>query len=343
MFDYRLRHRAPTAGVDIERHSLTAADGARWISPGITRPARAPGSAALYLHGGGMIFGLEHIGALYDLAVRDYVATSGVPMLVVDYRVAPEHPDPTPVEDCYAALRWLAEHAQTLGVDPARIAVMGDSAGGGLAAGVCLLARDRGGPARRAAAADLSDARRPARDARSTAVAVPDLDLRRQHHRLGRLLGDLAGSDEVSPYAAPARADDLAGLPDTYIDVGDLDIFRDEDITYARRLSDAGVPTELHVYPGCPHAFEALAREADVSQRAIADRVRRLRLLYGLALDDGLDPLQRLAHVADVAAPAQLAAEHTENSFIVERVVEPERLGDVGAAVRRCRAGSASC
>jgi acetyl esterase/lipase len=91
------------------------------------------------------------------------------------------------------------------------------------------------------------------------------------------LLGEAAGADTVSPYAAPARATDLTGLPPTYIDVGDLDIFRDEDIDYARRLSDAGVPTELHLHPGCPHAFEALARRADVSQRAISDRVRRLR------------------------------------------------------------------
>ena len=87
------------------------------------------------------------------------------------------------------------------------------------------------------------------------------------------------GGDDVSPYAAPARTEDLTGLPDTYVDVGDLDIFRDEDITYARRLSDAGVPTELHLDPGCPHAFEALAFGADVSQRAITDRIRRLRAL----------------------------------------------------------------
>ena len=83
----------------------------------------------------------------------------------------------------------------------------------------------------------------------------------------------------MSPYAAPARADDLSGLPPTYLDVGDLDIFRDEDITYARRLSDGGVATELHLHPGCPHAFEALALGADVSRRAIDDRIRRLRAL----------------------------------------------------------------
>jgi acetyl esterase/lipase len=95
----------------------------------------------------------------------------------------------------------------------------------------------------------------------------------------GALLGDDAGGAAVSPYAAPARADDLAGLPDTFIDVGDLDIFRDEDITFAQRLSAAGVPTELHLHPGCPHAFEGLAPDAAVSQRAITDRVRRLRTL----------------------------------------------------------------
>jgi acetyl esterase/lipase len=93
------------------------------------------------------------------------------------------------------------------------------------------------------------------------------------------LLGDSVGTDTVSPYAAPARATDLTGLPATYIDVGDLDIFRDEDIDYASRLSNAGVPTEFHLHPGCPHAFEALVRGADVSQRAIADRIRRLRTL----------------------------------------------------------------
>jgi acetyl esterase/lipase len=201
---------------------------------------------------------------------------------VVDYRIAPEHPHPTPVEDCYAALRWLAEGAATLGVDPARIGVMGDSAGGGLAAGVCLLARDRGGPpvAAQLLIYPMLDDRTHTPDP----ALLPFLTWSYDDNITGwaALLGDKAridgaGTGAVSPYAAPARATDLTGLPDTYIDVGDLDIFRDEDITYARRLSDAGVPTELHLHPGCPHAFEALARRADVSQRAIGDRVRRLR------------------------------------------------------------------
>jgi acetyl esterase/lipase len=280
MFDLVASRRAPTAGVHTAAHSMTALDGTvldlTWYRPS---GADGPGSAALYLHGGGMIFGLEHIGSVYDLAVREYVAASGVPMLVVDYRVAPEHPDPTPVEDCYGALVWLTEHATDFGVDPARVAVMGDSAGGGLAAGVCLMARDRGGPA--VAQQVLIYPMLDDRPATPDPQVQPFLTWTYDDNLTGwgALLGDNAGGEQVSPYAAPARADDLTGLPDTYIDVGDLDVFRNEDIAYARRLADAGVPTELHVYPGCPHAFEALARDAAVSRRAISDRVRRLRAL----------------------------------------------------------------
>lgn len=280
MFDFVAASRSPEAGVDTDRYAVTAADGTTlgmtWYRPS---DVATPGSAALYLHGGGMIFGLEHIGALYELAVRDYVAASGVPMLVVDYRVAPEYPDPVPVEDCYAALVWLAENAATLGVDRSRLAVMGDSAGGGLAAGVCLIARDRGGPAvaQQLLIYPMLDDRPAAPDPH----VMPFLTWSYDDNATGwgALLGERVGTDAVSPYAAPARAEDLSNLPDTYIDVGDLDIFRSEDIAYARRLADAGVPTELHVYPGCPHAFEALAREASVSRRAISDRVRRLRAL----------------------------------------------------------------
>jgi acetyl esterase/lipase len=279
MFDAVAANWPAAAGVEVDTHTLTTAEGAA-LDMSWYRPAAGhPGSAVLYLHGGGMILGLEHLGVLFDLAVRDYVAASGVPMLMVDYRIAPEHPHPVPVEDCYAALRWLVDNAATLGVDPDRIAVMGDSAGGGLAAGVCLLARDRGGPAvaQQLLIYPMLDDRPHPPDAQ----LLPFLTWTYDDNITGwtALLGDSAGTDAASPYAAPARATDLTGLPDTYIDVGDLDIFRDEDIAYARRLSDAGVPTELHLHPGCPHAFEALARGADVSQRAIADRVRRLRSL----------------------------------------------------------------
>ncbi|OBB46617.1 alpha/beta hydrolase [Mycobacterium sp. 852002-51961_SCH5331710] len=279
MFDTVAGQRTPAAGVEVTQHSLTTDDGATLALGWYQRSGEQPGSAALYLHGGGMIFGLEHIGRIYDLAVRDYVAASGVPMLVVDYRVAPEHPHPTPVEDCYAALCWLATNAAALGVDPDRVAVMGDSAGGGLAAAVCLLARDRGGPA--IAQQILIYPMLDDRAATPDSSLLPYLTWTYDDNVTGwgALLGAEAGSESVSPYAAPARATDLSGLPDTYLDVGDLDIFRNEDISYATRLADAGVPTELHVYPGCPHAFEALARSAGVSKRALSDRVRRLRSL----------------------------------------------------------------
>ena len=280
MMDYVAANTTPADGVDTENVGLTAGDGttlaATWYRRSTGEP---PGSAVLYIHGGGMIFGLEHVGAMCDISVRDYVAASGVPMLVVDYRTAPEHPHPTPVEDCYAALTWLAEQSTTMGFDPARLAVMGDSAGGGLAAGVCLMARDRGGPA---VAQQLLIY--PMLDDRPS---TPDPALSRfltwtyddNLTGWGALLGEKAGAEGVSPYAAPARATDLAGLPDTYIDVGDLDIFRDEDVAYAQRLSRAGVPTEFHLHPGCPHIFETVAREADVSKRAMNDRIRRLRSL----------------------------------------------------------------
>jgi acetyl esterase/lipase len=203
-----------------------------------------------------------------------------VPALVVDYRVAPEHPDPTPVQDCYAALQWLGEHADSLGVDPGRIGVAGDSAGGGLTAGVALMARDRGGPS-----IALQMLVYPMLDDRTI---EPDPQLPPEWlvwtyddnvTGWSALLGDRRGGPDVSPYAAPARADDLAGLPPTYLDTGDLDVFRAEDVAYARRLAAAGVPTEVHVYPGCPHGFDAVAPQSSPSRRAMQDRIRRLRLL----------------------------------------------------------------
>ncbi|OMC12813.1 alpha/beta hydrolase [Mycolicibacter heraklionensis] len=274
-FDQVLASRPPITGVETQEFSLTHAGGAlalRWYR---RAGADQPGSAVLYLHGGGMIFDLGHLGRLYDAAVRGYVAASGVPMLVVDYRVAPEFPHPTPLEDCYAALCWLSEYAGKLGVDPSRLAVMGDSAGGGLAAGVGLLARDRGGPAIAAQLLIypmLDDRTREAGAAGATLLTWSYED---------NVTGwtALLGESDADGYAAPARARDLTGLPSTYVDVGGLDIFAPEDVAFAQRLIAAGVPVELHVYPGCPHAFDLLAPDAEVSQRVIAHRVRYLAAL----------------------------------------------------------------
>jgi acetyl esterase/lipase len=266
--------------VEVDSYAMTSVDGAtvrmRWYHLPTIDP---PGSAVLFLHGGGMIVGFEHLGVLYDLVVREYVAGSGVPMLTVDYRVAPEHPHPAPVEDSYAALLWLTEHAAMLGVDPDRIAVMGDSAGGGLAAAVSLLARDRNGPsiAQQLLIYPMLDDRTTTPDPHLQPFLTWSYDDNITGWRA--LLGDNPRADSISPYAAPARAWDLSGLPATYLCVGDLDIFRDEDLSYARRLTDSGVPTEVHMYPGCPHAFVVFAHGAEVSRRAIDDCIRRLRSL----------------------------------------------------------------
>ncbi|MEO6954042.1 MAG: alpha/beta hydrolase [Polyangia bacterium] len=227
------------------------------------------GPAALYVHGGGMIMGgLEET----HLVVAGYVAESGVPMLAVDYRLAPEHPHPTPVEDCYAALQFLALHE---GCAPSRLAVMGDSAGGGLAAATALLARDRGGPAiaRQLLVYPMLDDRTVTVDP----VLAPFVTWSAEDNVTGwrALLGPRPGD----AYAAPARAQDLSRLPPAYVEVGQLDLFCDEDLAYARRLGQAGVDVELHVHPGCPHGFDRVAPRAAVTRRAMADRIRVLKAL----------------------------------------------------------------
>jgi acetyl esterase/lipase len=262
------------AGVTAQDYRMTTADGAEVLLRWYTKDAPA-GPAVLYLHGGSMILGSVD---LYDGVFRAYVSASGIPMLAVDYRLAPEHPFPAPVEDCYAGLVWLAGHAGELGVDPGRIAVMGDSAGGGLSAALTLLARDRGGPAiaRQILLYPMLDDRPPAVD-----PALAEATFTHDDNTTGwdAYLGDPdTRSDQVSQ-AAPASARDLIGLPPLYLDVGQVDILCAQDIDYARRISDAGIPVELHVHPGANHAFELLAPSADVSRRAMADRVRVLQSL----------------------------------------------------------------
>jgi acetyl esterase/lipase len=252
----------------------TAVDGGDVLLRWYAKDSATLGPAVLYLHGGGMISGSV---AIYDGPVSRYVSDSGVSMLAVDYRLAPEHPYPVPVEDCYAGLRWLSEHAAELGVDPARIAVMGDSAGGGLAAAVALLARDRGGPdlAAQILIYPMLDDRNTIPDPEIAPFAVWSYD--DNITGWGALLGDAIGAPDVPAYAAPARATDLFDLPACYIEVGQLDIFRDEDLAYAQRLSRAGVNVEFHLRPGVPHEFETYAHTSDVARRSGADRLRSLR------------------------------------------------------------------
>ena len=260
--------------VTTSEHHATADDGAqikmRWYS----KDGANLGSAVLFFHGGGYIFG--HID-LFDGPVSRYVSASGVPMLSVEYRRAPEHPFPTPPEDGYTALRWLNEHAAELGVDPERIGVMGDSAGGGMAAAITILARERGGPniARQILLMPMLDDRTQAPDpeiANSVRWSYDD-----SVTAWPALLGDAFGGAEVPATAAPVRLKDATGLPPAYIEVGQIDVFRDEDTAYATKLSRAGVPVEFHIHPGAPHEFDSIAFQSDVARRAIADRIRVLK------------------------------------------------------------------
>jgi acetyl esterase/lipase len=262
--------------VEIIDYEVTTADGTRIRARWYRLPSSTNRAAVLYLHGGGMILGSVPI---FDGPVSRYVARTGVAMLSVDYRLAPEHPHPTPVEDAYAGLVWLASHASELGIDPDRIAIMGDSAGGGLAAGVAILSRERNGPglARQILLYPMLDDRTDKPDPYIAPFAGWGYD--DNVTGWNALLGERHEDSQIDPAAAPARLIDASGLPPAYIEVGQLDIFRDEDITYALTLSRAGVPVELHLHPGVPHEYDAIAFEADVSRRALADRHRVLSSL----------------------------------------------------------------
>jgi acetyl esterase/lipase len=251
----------------------TAADGADVLLRWCPKEGGVIGPAVLYLHGGGMIG--ESV-ALYDGPISRYVSNSGVAVLAVDYRLAPEHRYPASVEDCYRGLQRLAEHAHELGIDAARIAVMGDSAGGGLGAAVALLSRDRGGRAlsHQILIYPMLDDRNTSPDAEIVPFAVWSYD--DNITGWGPLLGDAIGGPNVPAYAATARAADLSGLPPCYLEGSQLDVFRDEDLTYAQRLSEAGVTVELHLRPGAPHEFETYAYATDIARRSIADRLRVL-------------------------------------------------------------------
>lgn len=257
--------------VTIEDRTVTGYDGGEITVSVLRRTDHADGGPAVcWIHGGGMISGsrLQGLDAIVDWVERyDAVAVT------VDYRLAPEHPDPVPVEDCYAALVWFAGQAEELGFDPERLMIAGGSAGGGLAAGVALLARDRRGPA---IAAQLLLC--PMLDDRDATVSTRQMDGAGNWDRgsnrsgWGALLGDRYGTDDVSPYAAPARAKDLSDLPPTFLDVGSAEVFRDEIVAYASAIWAAGGDCELHVWPGGFHGFDGVVPGAAVSRAARAAR-----------------------------------------------------------------------
>jgi acetyl esterase/lipase len=278
---YRIPDEA-LAGVETAEHVVPGPPGAPDVQVLVLRPAGSdpsvPLPGMLHLHGGGMIAGHRMVGL--DWALEWMRA---VPMIVasVEYRLAPEHPHPAPVEDCYAALCWLAHQATELGVDPTRLVVAGGSAGGGLAAGLALLARDRGGPP---LAAQLLIC--PMIDDRAVTGSSTELDGEGIWDRTSNatgwtaLLGDEAGGPNVSPYAAPARAESLADLPPAFIDAGSVETFRDEAVEYATRLWQAGGQAELHIWAGGFHGFDSMVPGAALSRAARAARENWLRRLF---------------------------------------------------------------
>lgn len=260
-----LNERAVTpvaAGVDVSERMIGGSAGEPAVRVVLYEPSEhdGPRAALLWIHGGGMVMGRPEQANQW---CSEVAAELGILVVSVDYRLAPEHPFPAGVHDCYGALEWLHADADALDVDVERIAVGGDSAGGGLSASLCQLARDRGGPA-----VCFQLLNYPMLDDRSV--------LRADHQGRGELvwtpasnrfgwsayLGSAPSAEAAPMHAAPARTTDLAGLPPAWIGVGDLDLFFAEDVDYAERLEAAGVPCELHVEAGMYHGADQLLRQA---------------------------------------------------------------------------------
>lgn len=229
----------------------------------------APG--LVFIHGGGMILGsIEGEAATAQMLCAE---TSAV-VVSVDYRKAPENPYPAGVNDCFSASQWVFDNALALGIDPANIGIYGGSAGGGLALAVCLMARDRNAMRFRYMMPIypmIDDRNETSSTHEVTEVGIWDRDGNREAWDW------YLGGQEADEYAAPARAHDVSLLPPAFIDVGEMDAFRDEDTLFAQRLLQSGVPCEFHIYPGAYHASEVFAPDADLSRRIWAGRVDALK------------------------------------------------------------------
>ncbi|MFH9347785.1 alpha/beta hydrolase [Kitasatospora sp. NPDC017646] len=254
------------------------ADGGGEVTLVHGRPAGVGGALPVlyYLHGGGMVTG--NAWSVLPRLLRSWALPLGLAVVSVEYRLAPRTRFPGAVEDCYAGLARVAEHADALGLDARRLVIGGKSAGGGLAAALALLARDRGGPTPvgQLLLSPMLDDRGDTFSSRQMA-GHDTWDRTSNATAWQAVLGDRYGAADLSPYAAPARATDLGGLPAAYVEVGSAETFRDEAVAYADAIWRAGGEAELHVWPGACHGFDTLAPHAAVSRDAQDARTRWLR------------------------------------------------------------------
>ncbi|MEW2613001.1 alpha/beta hydrolase [Streptomyces sp. NPDC047880] len=269
---------------EVEDRQVPGPEGEPDISLLICRPASAesagPRPVIYHVHGGGMVIGNNRVGVDVPLTwARELDAV----VVSVEYRLAPEHPHPAPVEDVYAGLVWTADHAAELGAAPERIVVAGASAGGGLCAALALLTRDRKGPQPigQVLMCPMLDDRNDTPSAHQMA-GLGVWDRTANETGWSALLGSRRGGPDVPQYAAPARAEDLTGLPPAFLDVGSAETFRDEVVAYASRIWQAGGVAELHVWPGGFHGFDGFAPQAALSQAARAAQVAWLERLLGV-------------------------------------------------------------
>jgi acetyl esterase/lipase len=270
---------------DVTIHAAPGPDGAPDVELLVARPAGHDGPLPIlyYVHGGGMVMGDNRFGVA---DVLPWAAELGLLVVSVEYRLAPEHAYPAGIEDAYAGLTWAVEHAGELGAAPDRVLLVGASSGGGMAAALALLARDRDtvSPLGQLLMYPMLDDRND----RPSATQMAGLGVwDRTANETGwtALLGDARGGTEVSPYAAPSRATDLSGLPPTFLDAGTAETFRDEIIDYASRIAQAGGAVELHLWPGAFHAFDFWVPGAQLSLDAAAARTRWLRRLLAAGSD----------------------------------------------------------
>ena len=258
-------------GVTAIDRKIPGPAGAPKVAIRIYQPTKRPKTlpALLWIHGGGYMLGsIEQ----EDFMAKQFAVGGECVTVSVEYRLAPENPYPAPLEDCHTALKWLAGQAKRLSIDRSRIAIGGASAGGGLASGLALLTRDQAEVPimfQLLVYPMINDC-----NVTPASESLPDtLFWTREANRIGWrcYLACEPGGKGISCYASASRATNLEGLPPAYIAVGDLDLFAQEDIDYARRLIEAGVPTELHVYPGGCHAFDMMVPGANISRKFSAD------------------------------------------------------------------------